>query len=104
MEEVIYHLLEKLERPGLLKRGAQESLVSIERGRAHLVIVARDASEKVREFILSRARLKGVPSLSVSEGRRLGRSSGLRVGATAVAVLDPELAGKILSITKAQRH
>ena len=95
-EENIYALLEGFARPGALKRGAQESLVSIQGGLACLVIVAGDAQAEIQQFILGQARLKGVPSLTVPEGRRLGRASGLRVGASAVAVLDPELAGKIL--------
>ena len=95
-EDAIYRLLEKIEQPDVLRKGAHESLVSIEKGIAHLVIVAWDASENLKQFVLNRARLRGVPLLTVSERERLGRSCGLRVGATAVAVLDPELAWDLM--------
>ncbi len=94
--ESIYQLLERTQNVQTLCRGTQESLVSIHRGTAQLVIVAEDSMERIKQFVLTQARLKGVPSLTVPNRRKLGAAAGLRVGSVAVAVIDPYMAQKIL--------
>ncbi len=94
--ESVYQLLERTQNDQTLRRGAQESLVSIHRGTAQLVIVAEDSTERIRQFVLTQAQLKGVPSLTVPNRHKLGEAAGLRVGSVAVAVLDPHTAHQIM--------
>lgn len=102
--ELIYQLLERTQSAQTLRRGAQESLVSIHRGSAQLVIVAEDSMERIRQFVLTQAQLKGVPLLTVPNRRKLGAAAGLRVGSAAVAVVDPHMAHQILEQTNRGGH
>jgi large subunit ribosomal protein L7Ae len=94
--ELVYQLLERTQNAQTLRRGAQESLLSIHKGSARLVIVAEDSTERMRQFVITQAQLKSVPFLTVPNRRELGAAAGLRVGAVAVAVLDAHVARQIL--------
>ncbi len=69
--------------------GASQTVKAIQRGRALLVVVARDADRKVTEPVIRAAQEHGVLLAEVNSGRELGRACGIAVGAAAAAVLGP---------------
>jgi len=69
--------------------GANQTAKAVRRGRARLVVVARDADRKVTEPVVRAAQERGVPVAEVDSMRELGRACGIAVGAAAAAVLEP---------------
>jgi len=69
--------------------GANQTAKAVRRGRARLVVVARDADRKVTEPVIRAAQERGVPVAEVDSMRELGRACGIAVGAAAAAVLEP---------------
>jgi large subunit ribosomal protein L7A len=68
--------------------GASQTVKAVQRGRARLVLVARDAERKVIDPVVRAAREHGVPLVEVDSMRELGRACGIAVGAAAAAVLE----------------
>jgi len=67
--------------------GASQTVRAIRRGRAVLVVVARDADRRVTEPVSRVAQDLGIPLVEVDSMRELGRACGIAVGAAAAAVL-----------------
>ena len=67
--------------------GASQTLRAVQRGRALLVLVARDADRKVIDPVVRAAQAQGVPVVEVDSMRELGRACGIAVGAAAAAVV-----------------
>ncbi|MDR5693969.1 MAG: ribosomal L7Ae/L30e/S12e/Gadd45 family protein [Armatimonadota bacterium] len=68
--------------------GANQTLKAIQRGRARVVFVARDADRRVVAPVLQAARERGVEVIEVSSMAELGRACGIQVGAAAAAILE----------------
>lgn len=81
--------LERIRHAPARAVGANQTLKAVERGRAVLVVVARDADRRVTEPVLRAAQARGVPVLEVDGMRDLGRACGIAVGASAAAVVRP---------------
>ncbi len=69
--------------------GASQTVKAVRKGRALLVLVARNADRKVTEPVVHAAQEQGVPVAEVDSMRELGRACGIAVGAAAAAVLGP---------------
>jgi len=85
----IYELVEIARQTGKIKKGINEVTKAIERGIAKLVIAAKDVDPK--EIIMHLNPLceeKKIPYIEVGSKESLGRSAGIKVSCSAVAIID----------------
>ncbi|MDQ7793407.1 MAG: ribosomal L7Ae/L30e/S12e/Gadd45 family protein [bacterium] len=68
--------------------GAKQTLKAVDRGIATLVVVARDADERVLRDLLRCCEERGVTVLYAESMEGLGRACGIQVGAAAAAVIE----------------
>jgi len=68
--------------------GAKQTAKAIDRGRAGVVFVARDADRRVTEPVLRAARDRGIEVVEVESMAVLGRVCGIAVRAAVAAVLN----------------
>ncbi|HKV45603.1 MAG TPA: ribosomal L7Ae/L30e/S12e/Gadd45 family protein [bacterium] len=68
--------------------GTNQTSKAIDRGRAQVVFVARDADRRVTEPVLRAARERGVDVIEVESMVVLGRTCGIAVGAAVAAILN----------------
>lgn len=93
----ILELIEIARKTGVIKRGTNEVTKAIERGKAKLVIVAKDVNPK--EIVMHLQPLckeKGVPYVEVESKEELGAAAGLPVSTSSVAVIDPGEAKELM--------
>ena len=82
---------------GNVKKGANEVTKAIERGKAKLVVIAGDVNpEEVVVHLPALCDDKGVAYAFIPTKEDLGQSVGLKVGTTAVAIIDAGSAETIL--------
>ncbi|HPZ22242.1 MAG TPA: ribosomal L7Ae/L30e/S12e/Gadd45 family protein [Bacillota bacterium] len=67
--------------------GAKQTKLAIERGEAEKVFIAEDADAHLVEPIAERCRELGIPLVSVTSMRELGKACGIQVGASAAALV-----------------
>lgn len=79
--------LERLRGAEFRAVGSNQTAKAIEKGRAQVVFVAKDADRRVVEGVLAAARDRGVEVLEIASMRELGRACGIAVGASAAAIL-----------------
>ncbi len=82
-------LIEKIAKSGKVKIGINETTKAIERGTAKLVVIAEDVEPK--EIVMHLPLLceeKKIPFSYASTKKDLGKSAGLEVGSSAIAVVD----------------
>lgn len=74
---------------GKIKKGANEVTKALERGKAKLVVYAKDVSppELVMHLPLL-AKEKGVPCVEVATKEELGAAAGIPVSTSAIAVVE----------------
>jgi large subunit ribosomal protein L7A len=68
--------------------GTNQTSKAIDRGRAQVVFVARDADRRVIDPVLRAARERGVEVVEVESMAVLGRTCGIAVGAAVAAILN----------------
>ncbi len=86
----VWDLLEIAHKRGKVRRGANETIKSIERGQAKLVIIASDVDpEAIVIPVISLAKEKKIPYLFVPSKAELGRYAGIQRPASAVAIEKP---------------
>ncbi len=86
--EKAYQAVEIAKKTGKITKGANEVTKALERGKAKLVVYAKDVSPK--EIVMHLpilAKEKGVPCVEVDSKQELGAAAGLPVGTSAVAVV-----------------
>lgn len=81
-------------RAGAVARGTEAARLAVDRGKAFLVLIARDGSEQQKQKILGPVARHGVPYLEISERASLGAAVG-RGPLTAIAVTDASFASEI---------
>lgn len=81
--------LEQLRAAEFRAVGTNQTVKSIERGRAQVVFVARDADRRVIESVQAAVRGRDLEVVEVESMRELGRACGIAVGAAAAAILTP---------------
>ncbi len=89
MADKIYELVEIARKTGKIKKGINETTKAIEKGKAKLVIVAKDVNPK--EIVMHLSPLckeKNVPYVEVESKQELGTAAGLPVATSAVAIID----------------
>ncbi|MEM7816353.1 MAG: 50S ribosomal protein L7Ae [Candidatus Aenigmatarchaeota archaeon] len=85
----IYEIIEIASQTGKIKKGVNETTKAIERGVAKLVIAARNVEPK--EIIMHLNPLceeKNIPYIEVDSKESLGRSAGIKVATSSVAIID----------------
>ncbi len=89
LQDRVLQVVEKAAKDRKVRVGVNEVTKMIERGQAKFVVVAQDVSPQ--EIVLHLPVLckeKNVPFGMVSTKKQLGEKAGLKVGASAVVVLD----------------
>ncbi len=97
LADKVYQLVEKARNSGKIRKGANETTKSVERGEAKLAIFADDVNppEVVMHLpIISKE--KSIPCVSVPTKAELGAAAGLPVGTAAVSVVDAGDGKKLL--------
>jgi large subunit ribosomal protein L7Ae len=85
----LYELVEKARDSGKIRKGANEVTKSVERGEAKLVIMAKDVSpEEILAHMPYLCEEKNVLYSYVPSKEELGRSAGLLVAASVVAIVN----------------
>lgn len=89
LQERVLLVVEKATKDKKIRVGINEVTKMVERGQAKFVVVAQDVSPQ--EIVLHLpviCKEKNVPFGMVSSKKQLGEKAGLKVGASAVAVMD----------------
>jgi len=84
-----YQLIEKIRKTGKIDKGTNEVTKAVERGNAKLVLYAKDVEPK--EIVSHLPKLcaeKKIPCFEVDSKQKLGIAVGIKVNASAVAVID----------------
>lgn len=91
LDSHVYSVLEKIRsKGGQIRKGVNEATKALERSQAKLVVYASDTSPK--EIVMHLPLLckdKNVPCIVVKSRSELGKSVGVDVPTTAVAVINP---------------
>ncbi|MAE42616.1 50S ribosomal protein L7ae [Candidatus Woesearchaeota archaeon] len=83
----IYEVIEVAKASGKIKKGTNETTKSIEKGKAKLVVIAKDISPpEITMHIPLIAEEKNVPCFQVPSKEDLGAAAGIQVGTGSVAV------------------
>lgn len=101
-----YEIVEVANSTGKIKKGSNEVTKALEKGKAKIVIIAKDITPP--EIIMHLPLLskeKGVPCIEVPSKDELGAAAGLSVGTAAVAVVQEGEAKKLIAeIAKEQQQ
>lgn len=87
MTEKAYEAVELARASGKITKGTNEVTKAVERGKAKLVVIAKDVSPK--EIVMHLpvlAKEKGIPCVEVPSREELGTAAGLGVPTAAVAI------------------
>lgn len=83
----VLDLVKAVSSSGKLRKGVNEVTKSIERGKAKLVVLAEDVNpQEVVAHIPKLCKEKGIPYAFVKTKEDLGKSAGLKVGTSSVAI------------------
>ena len=83
----VYEAVEVAKTTGKVSKGTNETTKSIEKGKAKMVVVAKDVSPpEIIMHIPAIAEEKGVPCFEVPSKEDLGSAAGIHVGTGSVAI------------------
>ena len=90
LSDKVLQAVEMAKKSGRVRRGVNETTKSIERSQAQLVVIAEDVEpEEIVMHLPTLCEEKKIPYIYVPSKLELGRSSGIDVSASAVAIVDP---------------
>ena len=90
-----YTIIEKARKTGKIDKGVNEATKAVELGVAKLVVYAADVSPKEIVIHLSAiCKDKKIPCVEVDSKQKLGIAAGIKVNASAVAVINAGEADK----------
>ena len=96
--EKAYEAIELAKRTGKIRKGSNEVTKALEKGKAKLVVIAKDISPpEITMHIPLLAKEKGVPFIEVPSKEELGAAAGLGVGTAAVAIVQEGDSKKVIS-------
>ena len=96
--EKAYEAIELAKRTGKIRKGSNEVTKALEKGKAKLVVIAKDISPpEITMHIPLLAKEKGVPCIEVPSKEELGAAAGLGVGTAAVAIVQEGDSKKVIS-------
>jgi len=97
-----YALIEKSRKTGKVDKGTNEVTKAVERGVAKLVVYASDVEPKeIVSHLETICKAKNIPCVVVDSKQKLGLAVGVKVNASAVAILDAGEAKTELASLKA---
>src|SRR3989338_6841111 len=84
-----YNIIERAKKTGKVDKGVNEVTKAIELGVAKLVVYAADVNPKeITAHLSALCEEKKIPCIEVDSKQKLGIAVGIRVSASAVAVID----------------
>lgn len=96
--ESAYEAVELAKRTGKIKKGSNEVTKALEKGKAKLVVIAKDISPpEITMHIPLLAKEKGVKCIEVPSKEELGAAAGLSVGTAAVVIVQEGDAKKVIA-------
>lgn len=81
-------MLDKLRETPKKTIGTKQTMKALEKDKASVVFIARDAEEHVTAELKELCRKKGVEVVLVDSMRELGDACGIQVGAASAAILN----------------
>jgi large subunit ribosomal protein L7Ae len=98
-----YNIVETARKTGKIDKGTNEVTKAIELGAAKLVVYAKDVEPKeIVSHLSVIAKEKGIPCIEVDSKQKLGLAAGIKVNASAVAVINGGEAEKEIAQIKKQ--
>ena len=90
VQDLAYDIVEKARDTGKISKGANEVTKQVERGQAKLVIMAEDITpEEILAHMPVLCEEKKIPYAYVPSKEELGRTAGLKVSCSAIAIMNP---------------
>jgi len=84
-----YNIIERARKTGKVDKGINEATKAVELGVAKLVVYAADVSPKeIVSHLSVISKEKGIPCVEVDSKQKLGIAVGIKVNASAVAVIN----------------
>jgi large subunit ribosomal protein L7Ae len=100
-----YNIIETARKTGKIDKGINEATKAVERGVAKLVVYAADVSPKeIVAHLPILCKEKGIPCQEVDSKQKLGLAVGIKVSASAVAVIEAGEAAKEISSLKGKAN
>ncbi len=85
----VYEIIENAKATGKIVKGTNETTKAIERGKAKLVVIAKDVTPpEITMHIPLIAEEKNAPCVIVPSKEELGSAAGIQVGTGSVAVIE----------------
>ena len=85
----IYEIIETAKTTGKVVKGTNETTKAIERGKAKIVVIAKDVTPpEITMHIPLIAEEKNAPCFTVPSKEELGAAAGIQVGTGSVAVVE----------------
>ena len=85
----VYEAIETAKTTGKIKKGTNETTKTIEKGKAKMVVIAKDVTPpEITMHIPLIAEEKNVPCFTVPSKEELGAAAGIDVGTGSVAVTE----------------
>lgn len=95
--EKAYEAIELARKTGKIRKGCNEATKALERGKAKLVVIAKDVNPpEITMHIPLLAKEKNVPCIEVPSKDELGAAAGIPVGTAAVVILEEGEAKEII--------
>lgn len=85
----VYEAIEIAKTTGKIKKGTNETTKTIERGKAKMVVIAKDVTPpEITMHIPLIAEEKNVPCFTVPSKEELGAAAGIQVGTGSIAIVE----------------
>ena len=85
----VYEAIETAKTTGKIKKGTNETTKTIEKGKAKMVVIAKDVTPpEITMHIPLIAEEKNVPCFTVPSKEELGAAAGIQVGTGSIAVVE----------------
>ena len=85
----VYEAIETAKTTGKIKKGTNETTKAIERGKAKMVVIAKDVTPpEITMHIPLIAEEKNVPCFTVPSKEELGAAAGIQVGTGSIAIVE----------------
>ena len=85
----VYEAIEIAKTTGKIKKGTNETTKTIEKGKAKMVVIAKDVTPpEITMHIPLIAEEKNVPCFTVPSKEELGAAAGIQVGTGSIAIVE----------------
>jgi len=85
----VYEAIETAKTTGKIKKGTNETTKTIEKGKAKMVVIAKDVTPpEITMHIPLIAEEKNVPCFTVPSKEELGAAAGIQVGTGSIAIVE----------------